>query len=415
MIDLRSILKQNPSCLNSRATFKSVLLDKYPSEKRMVNVLTILFECGVTSKIKAKKIISTNDMQGLLTQVENEYGLPAKYTQDAILIWAAAFDVTVQSVLIQNVSESLQEPIGLDSHDTIVIGSKSDYETQITNSGHLIIKKYIGFDERTITIPSQIDGLSVQIIGEGAFSNCTGIENIIVPEGITEIRNRAFHGCSSLKTVHLPTTLKKIGTPVASPFEDPFADFSDFATCGAFGECSIEEIQLPSSLSYIGPSTFLDCRKLRRISLPNKIKTISSDCFCLCTSLSDVILPDSLIEIERDAFSCSGLAKINIPSSVSKISSCAFCGCEKLSSVILHEGLKSIADSAFENCNMLQEIMIPQSVTSIDKTAFDIRDDYNGSLNRRKRLVISCYAGSYALSYARTQGYQIKNAAKQQK
>ena len=94
MIDLQSILKQHPNCLNNRASFKSVLMDKYPTEKRMVNILTILFECGVANRIKTKKSIDANEMQALIAQAENEYGISGLYSQEAILVWAAAFDVT---------------------------------------------------------------------------------------------------------------------------------------------------------------------------------------------------------------------------------------------------------------------------------------------------------------------------------
>ena len=100
MIDLKTILQQHPNCLNSRASFKSVLMDKYPTERRTVNILTILFECGVANKIKLKKRIDANDMQGLIAQIENEYGISAQYSQDAILIWAAAFDVSAVRIKI---------------------------------------------------------------------------------------------------------------------------------------------------------------------------------------------------------------------------------------------------------------------------------------------------------------------------
>lgn len=54
MIDLKNILKLHPNCLSSRASFRSVLLDKYPNEKRVINILTILVECGIANRIKEK-------------------------------------------------------------------------------------------------------------------------------------------------------------------------------------------------------------------------------------------------------------------------------------------------------------------------------------------------------------------------
>lgn len=98
MIDLKAILIQHPNCLSSRATFKSVLMDSYPTEKRLLNILTILFECGVAYKIKEKKTIDAKEMQGLISQIENEYGISGRYSQEAILVWATAFDVTASAI-----------------------------------------------------------------------------------------------------------------------------------------------------------------------------------------------------------------------------------------------------------------------------------------------------------------------------
>lgn len=52
---------------------------------------------------------------------------------------------------------------------TVVEGNKSDYETVVRKSGHLTITKFIGFDEKEIVIPNQIDGAQVTVIGEEAF------------------------------------------------------------------------------------------------------------------------------------------------------------------------------------------------------------------------------------------------------
>ena len=97
MIDLKTILEKHPDCLDSRAMFKSILMDSYPSEKRTINILTILFECGIVKKIKSMSSIDTAEMQRLIVQAENEYGIGAQYSQEAILIWATAFDVAVSA------------------------------------------------------------------------------------------------------------------------------------------------------------------------------------------------------------------------------------------------------------------------------------------------------------------------------
>lgn len=81
MIDLKNILQSNTGCLSSRASFKAVLMDKYPGEKRTVNILTIMYECEIVQKIKSKSMLGENDFQAILLQLENDYGIVAKYAR----------------------------------------------------------------------------------------------------------------------------------------------------------------------------------------------------------------------------------------------------------------------------------------------------------------------------------------------
>lgn len=415
MIDLKTILKQHPNCLNSRASFKSVLMDKYPDEKRMVNILTIMFECGIVQKIRSKASLNDNDMQALLMQIESDYGILSKYAYEAVIAWATAFDVTIQLTAKQPIVTPKHESIvHAPIFDSVIVeGSKSDYETEKLKSGKLVIKKFIGFDEKEIVVPNSIDGISVKIIGENAFAKCTGIEKVVISEGISVINDGAFSGCSALKEVSLPTTLQRLGNP---PTKSMYC-----ITEGVFEGCAIESIQLPVSLNFIGNSAFWRCNKLQRIDLPNKIQNIQKYCFSGCTALKEVLLPDNLTNIGEEAFSNTGLTKIDIPVSVKKIERAAFRGCEQLTQVLLHEGLTTIEDSAFENCKMLRSITIPNSVTAIGYEVFDITGwiqphdrRMKGWSTREKNteLVISCYAGSYGLEYARKKGFKIENAAK---
>jgi hypothetical protein len=395
-------------------------MDTYPDEKRTVNILTIMFECGLVQKIKSKPMLGNNDFQAMLLQLENEYGIVSKYSDESIRIWADALSVAIQATNKQTSAPVAHEPI---VHkpivDSITVeGCKSDYETKVEN-GSITITKFIGFDEKEIIVPNIIDGLKVTTIGESAFSKCTGIEKIVISEGITEIHNGAFFGCTALKDVVLPTTLRKLGKVPSVPKGMYSWQWPRYE--GVFENCAITEIQLPPSLGFIGGKAFRYCRNLQKMNLPNGIKSLQEECFYGCTSLSEVLLPDNLHSIGCDAFGGSGLLKIDIPSTVSKIEKHAFRNCEKMSSVILHEGLNTIEDRAFENCKSLCAITIPNSVTAIGQQVFDITGWYQPYDRRRKGwstrekskdLVIACYAGSYGLDYARKEGYQIKNAAK---
>lgn len=381
MIDLKTILKQHPNCLNSRSSFKSVLMDTYPAEKRTVNILTIMFECGIIQKIKSKQTLGENDYLALLLQLENDYGITPEYSNESIFIWAKALDVAVQVVNKQTTTPVTHKPIvhALITEKIVVEGSKSDYETKIEN-GNITITKFIGFDEKEIIVPNQIDGISVKSIGENAFEKCVGIERIVVSEGIREIGNGAFNSCTSLVS-----------------------------------------IVLPAELNLLGAEAFVGCSKLTQIDLPNGIKEIGKSTFFGCKALKRIIFPDNLVSIGRNAFCNSGVESIDIPPTITKIETCVFRNCVNLSQIKLHEGLVEIENKAFENCKTLCEITIPRSVLSIGKNVFDVdiwcqlhdsgRKGYS-TRGKSQDLVIACYAGSYGLDYARQGGYQIKNAAK---
>lgn len=90
MINLKSILQQYPNCLESRSAFKSILLNRYPEEKRTINILTTIYECGMTDKLKGKLIVRQDDIKKLADQLEVDYGTNPKYSEQALLLWADA-------------------------------------------------------------------------------------------------------------------------------------------------------------------------------------------------------------------------------------------------------------------------------------------------------------------------------------
>ena len=77
---------------------------------------------------------------------------------------------------------------------------------------------------------------------------------------------------------------------------------------------------------------------------------------------------------DRAFFECNSLTSITIPSSVTSIGEGAFYWCNSLTSITIPSGVTSIGDSAFYCCRSLTSITIPSSVTSIGNHAFDSCD-----------------------------------------
>lgn len=89
-------------------------------------------------------------------------------------------------------------------------------------------------------------------------------------------------------------------------------------------------------------------------------------------NLRAVILSKSIIKIDEKAFeNCNLLEIIDLPSSVTQIKDRAFWGCVGLKKITLSENLTTIGLQAFANCENIEELIIPDSVTKISATAFE--------------------------------------------
>ena len=295
-------------------------------------------------------------------------------------------------------------------------GQVSDYEISRVQGdvNSVIITKFRGFDGKKIIVPNKIGTKRVIGVGEAAYQNCKEVQVLVVSEGIQFIENSAFAGCSNLSSISLPNTLKSIGTLRKKSFDydidhmnvddllDTIKEDAERGALGAFSGTAIRNIVLPQNLSHLGRATFLDCNNLEKVEFKGRIRKIEDHTFSRCKALKEFSIPNGVEEIGTYAFCASLIAKISFPQSLRVIERYAFLNCPILTSVQLPEGLQEIQAYAFSTSS-LREITIPKTVTKIDKKAF-------GNV-RNRDLTIYCYAGTEALSYARREGIQFKNAA----
>ncbi len=134
----------------------------------------------------------------------------------------------------------------------------------------------------------------------------------------------------------------------------------------------LQEIKLPNSVTEIGGYAFRGCTSLTTIEIPNSVTTIGNSAFRDCTSLTTIEIPNSVTTIGMYAFrGCTSLTTIEIPNSVTTIGNSAFRDCTSLTTIEIPNSVTTIGGSAFRDCTSLATIEIPNSVTTIEGYAFD--------------------------------------------
>ena len=270
-----------------------------------------------------------------------------------------------------------------------------DTETGLSESGKL----------KTLVLPKGLKTVA-------GFQSCPNLTDLVLPDGLEEIKSFAFSGCEAITRMCIPASVKEMDgscfadcniaafevdennpyftvidgviynkdltTLVAFPSAYPNKHFVIPQNVKVIGDCAfmdsrIDTIELPEGLTTIEGWAF-DGSEIRSIELPDSVTSIGELAFRFCFNLEKVKLSNGLTQIPEQTFSsCSNLKTLEIPSSVKTIQYSALLWCENIELLILHDGLEEIVSEGvpLRRKGHLREVVFPKTLKKVPGGVFN--------------------------------------------
>ena len=277
------------------------------------------------------------------------------------------------------------------------VQAQYDYTTNI--DGTMTITRYTGLGG-PVTIPSEINGLLVTGIGGSAFSSCTNLTGVSIPNSVTSIGDFAFYDCASLPSVTIPNSVTNIGV------------------LALYSCTSLASVTIGNGVTIIGDRAFASCTSLKSVTIPDRLISIGDRAFVQCPNLMAITVEPSnpaYASVAGVLFNRSQTTLIQYPtgkagsytifSSVTNIEDWAFAGCPNLTAIAVEpsnpayasvagvlfnrsqttliqyptgktgsytipNSATSIGGSAFSGCSRLTSVTVPNSVTNLGDWPF---------------------------------------------
>ena len=305
--------------------------------------------------------------------------------------------------------EEIQIPKSLKSGSSALYGANELKKVEFEEGTETIITGICDVDNSENKIEEIIIPDGVTEIERNAFAWCTNVKEIKLPETLETIENYAFGSCTGLESIKIPSKVKTIGEKAfgycSSLKEINLPESIETLGLGFIVGTQIEEIQIPKSLKS-GSSALYGANELKKVEFEEGTETIITG---ICevnyfdyseNKIEEIIIPDGVTEIESFAFvGCTNVKEIKLPETLETIGDSAFGNCTGLESIKIPSKVKTIGYHAFEYCSSLKMIILPESVESIEIDAF---------FKCNEEFTIYGYEGTYAQQYANENNIPFK-------
>ena len=214
------------------------------------------------------------------------------------------------------------------------------------------LERYTGKD-RELIIPAEIGSKMVKGLGGSLFEDNKLLEKVVISEGIEQIYDNVFRGCTSLSEISFPKSLNDVGnnysmngypsgdTPFhGTPWEKNAGEMIIAGTVLVRYLGKEETIEIPEGVRVIGELAFVKNKNIKSVHLPSTVEVIRRAAFEGCNHLEEILLPEGVTTIEGGAFS----------------------ECKRLKEVVLPESLKSFGDdyggAVFNGCTGMKKLVL---------------------------------------------------------
>lgn len=326
----------------------------YEGEQGVVFEGNVLYNADKTRIIKAFDLKGTYEMPESVTEIE-WYAFADLDELKEVKFSPNVTDITYYTFYDCDALEEVVAPTALQSIGQSAFENCDSLKTVELNEGltEIGVRAFNSSAVEKITIPSTV----TETLGS-SFADCANLKEVNLGSGMTYVPNSMFSGCTALEEIIIPESITEI-------------------YWGAFEETGLKKIEIPDSVAYISADAFSDCDSMKSAVIGDGVIEMGG-AFRGCDALEKVVLGKSIQYYDSAFYGCNSLKEVVFPEGFNGYGEDAFSSCENLADVSLPESVQAIAYGQFRNCNSLEEFDLPENIRRVHAHAFDDSKWYDG-------------------------------------